>query len=152
MRTHGKQLFGARAATFALAALAAASAAYWGLKLVNTGDKAEVSQAGEMPASQVVDAQAVARALGGGVAAVVAAPAAPLSVASRFVLMGVVADAGNGGAALISVDGKPARPFRVGAAVDGRLILQSVTGRKAALAAAAGAPVEVSLELPALPK
>jgi len=36
--------------------------------------------------------------------------------------------------------------------VDGRLVVQSVTGRKASLAAGTQAPVEVVLELPPLPQ
>ena len=56
----------------------------------------------------------VARVLGA--RAQVAMPQA--SIASRFVLQGVVAVAPGGGAALIAVDGKPARPFRVGSAVE----------------------------------
>jgi general secretion pathway protein C len=74
------------------------------------------------------------------------------SASSRFSLKGVVADTSNGGAALISVDGKLARPFQVGDLVDGRLVVQSVTGRKASLAAGTQAPVEVVLELPPLPQ
>jgi general secretion pathway protein C len=101
--------------------------------------------------TSTVDPQAVVRALGGGEVAAPVAAAAP-SASSRFVLMGVVADTSSGGAALISVDGKPARPFRVGASVDGRLVVQSVTGRKASLAADPSAPAEVVLELPPLPK
>ena len=66
--------------------------------------------------------------------------------------MGVVADAHSGGVALISVDGKPAKPYFVGATVEGRLVLQSVNGRKATLGADRDAPAQVVLELPALPK
>jgi general secretion pathway protein C len=50
------------------------------------------------------------------------------------------------------VDGKPAKPFRVGTIVDGRLLLQSVNGRRAVLAAGMNAPAEVALELPVLGK
>ena len=63
-----------------------------------------------------------------------------------------MADRSSSGAALISVDGKPAKPFRVGASVDGRLILQSVQGRRAVLATGMDAPAEVTLDLPALGK
>jgi general secretion pathway protein C len=152
MSTYGKQLFGARAATFVVAALAAASAVYWGLRVIGPGEMPADKQAVAVVAAQAVDPQAVARALGGGVTAAEVPPAAAPSVSSRFVLMGVVADSASGGTALIAVDGKPARPFRVGAGVDGRLVLQSVTGRKANLAAATDSPVEVTLELPALAK
>ncbi|TWO64440.1 general secretion pathway protein C, partial [Caenimonas sedimenti] len=79
------------------------------------------------------------------------APAPALS--SRFVLVGVVdAVRSREGAAVIAVDGKPARPFRVGAAVDDTLVVQSVEGRKAVLAPAAGGAPAVTLELPPLKK
>ncbi len=54
------------------------------------------------------------------------------------------------GLALIAVDGKPARGFKVGAVIDGNLVLQSVHARGAALGPS-GAATAVSLELPALP-
>jgi general secretion pathway protein C len=73
-----------------------------------------------------------------------AAPVASLS--SRFVLTGVVADQSHSGAALIAVDGKPPKPFRVGANVDENLVLQSVDSRSAVLGSG-GAPV-LTLELP----
>jgi general secretion pathway protein C len=52
--------------------------------------------------------------------------------------------------ALIAVDGKPARGFKVGAAVDGEIVLQSVHPRGAALGSR-DAPPQVRLELPPLP-
>jgi len=144
-------MFSVRAATFVLAAVAAASAAYWGLKIWGAGAAGTSAPVAGVSGAPAVDPQAVARALGGGVT-VAAAPTTQAPVASRFTLLGVVADTSSGGAALISVDGKPARPFAVGASVDGRLVLQSVTGRRAALAADRTGPAEVTLELPALPK
>jgi general secretion pathway protein C len=96
-----------------------------------------------------IDAMSVTRALGGGPAP---APAvAPLaSLSSRFVMVGVVADQRAAGAALIAIDGRPAKPFRVGDVVEDGLILQSVRGRTAALGTAMGAAAAVSLELPPL--
>ena len=65
-------------------------------------------------------------------------------------LVGIVANAKNSGAALISLDGKPARPYRVGAKVDDGLVLKSVAPRRAMLASGPDAPESVTLELPAL--
>ena len=96
-----------------------------------------------------IDPQIVALALGGGKQSL-APEAAPL--ANRYVLVGVVADQDRGGAALIAVDGKPPKAVRVGAAVDDGLVLQSVVGRRAVLAANAKAPAAVTLELPPLVK
>jgi general secretion pathway protein C len=78
------------------------------------------------------------------------AATAPVRADSRFKLVGVVAsrhDAASArGLALIAVDGKPARAFRVGAAVDGETVLQSVRARGAELGPRGAAP-QVKLEL-----
>jgi general secretion pathway protein C len=132
--------------TFVLSALAAASAAYWGLK--GSGSAAPVVAAVALAPAVPTDPLVVARALGGGVANLPAA--APVVTGSRYALAGVVANTTQGGAALISVDGKPARPVRVGAQVDGTLLLQSVSGRRAVLAPDLHAPAAVTLELPSL--
>jgi general secretion pathway protein C len=129
--------------TFILWALVAASAVYWGMKLAaRPGGPAIAPLATRTPAPP--DPVAVARLLGAGPAA--AAPAA--SLASRFALVGVVASRSHRGAALIAVDGKPAKPFRVGAAVDPGLVLQAVEGRRATLAASADGPAVLTLDLP----
>lgn len=142
-----------RIAAFALAGLAGASAVYWGLKWPGTGAPsaaASVLVAEAAPANP----QALARALGGG-NSVVAPPAAVVaaaSVAGRLSLVGVVANRSRGGAALISIDGKPARPYRVGARVDDALVLQSVAPRRAVLADSLQGPASLTLDLPPLPK
>jgi general secretion pathway protein C len=69
-------------------------------------------------------------------------------LSSRFTLLGVVAESDGGGAALISVDGKPPKPYRVGAALDEGLVLQSVQARRAAIGASMQSPPAVTLELP----
>lgn len=139
-----------RGATFALWALAAASSAYWALKL---GGASPSANAPLPPARAVaaVDPAAIARLLGATPAAVAApSAAAPPSLASRLQLVGVVAgEHSGGGAAVISVDGKPARPFRVGSAIDEGLVLQSVRGRTATVASREGGPALLTLELPA---
>jgi general secretion pathway protein C len=53
------------------------------------------------------------------------------------------------GLALIAVDGKPAKPYAVGARLDSDLVLQSVGLRTAAIGSAQGTR-SVLLELPAL--
>ena len=153
MQTHSHHLWWLRIATFSLAALAAASAAYWVLKWIAaaaTGATAAPIYA----APPQTDPQVVARLLGGGqlglATGLQGAVAAPDNAASRFKLSGVVADRAQGGYALISIDGKPAKPYRVGAQVDEALVLHSVAARSAALAASPDAPVSLTLELPKL--
>jgi len=138
-----------RIATLTLAALAAASAAFWVLKWTAT---VPAPASAALPASiAAADPLAVARLLGGGQASVAAAPtASPDTSASRFKLTGVVADRRTGGYAVIAIDGKPAQPYRVGARVDDALVLHSVAPRSAALAASVDAPVSIRLELPPL--
>jgi len=131
--------------TFVLWALVAASAVYWGLKLAGGGIVATAPLAMRSPAP--ADPAAVARLLGA-TRAEGAAPVASLS--SRFVLLGVVASRSHQGAALIAVDGRPAKPFRVGAALEDGLLLQSVEGRRAVLAAGMDGPAVLTLELPAI--
>lgn len=136
-----------RGTTFALWALAAGSAVFWGLKLAGPQRSVAVPSA---PLRQVgpVDPAALASLLGSAPSAATAAPIPTL--ASRFQLLGVAAGAQSGaGAALIAVDGKPARPYRVGSAIEEGLVLQSVHGRQAVLAAQATGQPLLTLELPA---
>jgi general secretion pathway protein C len=132
-------------ATTGLWALAAGAAVFWGLRLASPAQP--VAAAAAMPkASVAADADAVARLLGA-ISASEAAPAAP-EAASRFALSGVVADPFNQGAALISIDGKPPRPFRVGSRVGDNYVLQSVGVRSATLGASAAGPAAFTLQLP----
>ena len=140
----------ARLSAFVIWALVAASVVFWGLRLFAT--------APPVPPNAV--------AVGGGATARVdlsrllgAAPVAPVAVvaeaSSRFRLLGIMAPHGavSGtpqGVALIAIDGKLARAFRVGAALDNELVLQSVSLRSAAIGPARGAPT-LRLELPPLP-
>ena len=137
-------------ATFLAAALAAASAGYWGLKLMApppSGAGPAVLASAQVP----IDPQLVARVLGGGQspAASLSAPT-PEATSSRFKLAGVVADKQARGYALIAIDGKPARPFRVGSPVGDALLLQSVSKAGAVLAASLDGPMAVRLEVPKL--
>lgn len=144
MQTNSLPLWRLRAVTLLLAALAAASAAYWGLKLGLRGSVAASVPSAEGAAA--LDARAVVRALGGDLSPGQTSVAAPTR--NPYVLMGVLADRNQSGAALIAVDGKTAKPFAVGTRVDGDWILQAVAGRKATLAGAGG--VHMELELPAV--
>ncbi len=147
MLSHSQTKWAVRGAALLLWAAAAASGAYWVLKLMGgsgSGPAAPVAARGAPPA----DPAAVARLLGAVAPTTTQAPVATL--ASRFSLVGVAAGRSRGGAALIVVDGKPAKPFRVGNAVDDGIWLQAVEGRKAVLAATRDGPALLTLELPQL--
>jgi general secretion pathway protein C len=62
-------------------------------------------------------------------------PSAAPPVAARFVLVGVIAQGSQSGSALIAVDGKPAKPFRVGETVAEGQVLRRVNPRSVTLAA-----------------
>jgi general secretion pathway protein C len=116
-------------------ALLAGSALFWALRAGSPWEPVPAQVAGTPPGALVADARRVAQALGASGAGDAAAPAP--DVLSRLMLRGVVTH-GSRGAALIAVDGKPAKPVRVGAVlegVEGGWTLQSVAPRVAVLAA-----------------
>jgi general secretion pathway protein C len=141
-----------RLLAFVIWAAVAASAVFWMLRLWSSSPTAPahtVSVAANPPARGDLT-----RVFG---APPAAGPAAPVAMepalASRFKLLGVAAPKDGGdevGLALIAVDGKPPRGFKVGAVIDGNLVLQSVHPRGAALGPSGAGPA-VSLELPAVP-
>lgn len=145
----------ARLSAFVIWALVAATAVFWGLRLLVR------APAAPSYAVAVGDAAAVradlSRVLGSAPVAAAATVAAP-EVSSRFKLIGIMAPKGTqaatapagSGVALIAVDGKPAKAFVVGSTLDANLVLQSVSLRTASLGPAQG-PASVKLELPALP-
>lgn len=132
-------------ATTGLWALAAGAAVFWALRLASPAQA--VAAAATMPRPSVAaDSDSVARLLGVLPASRTAAVAP--EAASRFALSGVVADPSQQGAALISIDGKPPRPFRVGSAVGDNYVLQSVGLRSATIGARADGPAAFTLQLP----
>ena len=123
--------------------LVAASAAYWGLRLLVTPQPVPgqaVLATG--PAAAVGD---LSRLLGQAPVQAVAQPAL-VAAESRFRLVGVVVPRGGqysgqaSGLALISVDGKPPRTVAVGREVEPGLRLLSVSQRQADLGAGGSAP------------
>jgi general secretion pathway protein C len=145
-----------RLATFCVWLLAAASVVFWVLKFVQgTPAPANTLVVAAAPSTPAIDSAALARAIGGGPLAVaVASQAAPVSGAlnaSRFVLTGIVADKASGrGIALLAVDGKPAKPYRVGAQVVDGLLLQSAAAGQVALGSALDVPAAITLDMPKL--
>ncbi len=83
----------------------------------------------------------------------VAAPAQQAALAGRLQLLGVVAprqEGGRAGVALLVLDGKPARAYRLGQVVDGELVVQTISQRQVQIGAQGG-PAAVSLDMPLMP-
>ncbi|GAB3357077.1 MULTISPECIES: type II secretion system protein N [Giesbergeria] len=141
--------WGVRLTTLALWALAAASVAYWGLRLsapLGGGVPAVTATPPSAP-----DTAAISRLLGGGAvsAAVPQTPQTPAPTTGRLALVGVLAGHSSGsGAALIAVDGQSAKPFRVGVQVADGLVLQALEPRQARLGATATGPTTLTLDMP----
>jgi len=145
---------GARWFAFIVWALAAAAGVFWGLKVfvrpaaapphavvaVNALPTADVTRVLGVPGTPAEDEGTDAGAASAG--------------DGRFVLVGVVAARGapsaRDGVALIAVDGKPPRAYRVGAIVDGDQVVQSVEQRSVQLGPRGG-PARIALELPVRP-
>jgi general secretion pathway protein C len=135
-----------RTATGLTWAAAAAAAVYWGLRLSGPVGAAPAAAPPPAPVA-AVDAASLARLLGA-----LPGPAAPppSSLASRMQLQGVIADRRQGGTALIAVDGKPARPYRAGVAIEPGLVVLAL-GHRSATLGASGGPAAATLEMPPLP-
>ena len=136
-----------RLGTMVLWALAAASAVAWGLRVWG-GASLQATPAAQPPAlasAPMADPSAVARLLG---AVAPAGPAMAPAAVNRFVLLGVVASPSKRGSALIAVDGKPGRAFRVGSQVDEGIVLEAVEPRKARLASVTRVGDPIYLEMP----
>ena len=139
-----------RIVTFALAALATGSAVYWVLQGPASAAPSGVAVADQPPPAPA-NTRAVAWALGATGGGGSPALAAPALASSRFALTGVVAGPSQTGAALIAVDGKPPKPFVVGAAVGDGWVLRSVQARRAVLAQTDAADAAaLVLEMPTL--
>lgn len=142
-----------RSVAFLVWALVAGSCVFWGTRLLaspadtsvlvvamDSGDPANADVSRLLGAAPQVDQVSV--------------EAAP-QISSRFRLTGVVApkQPSEAGLALISVDGNPPRVYRVGAAIDGDLLLREVSLRTATVASSrnsSDAGTAFVLELPPL--
>jgi general secretion pathway protein C len=138
--------------TFAVWALAAGTALYWGLKLFVA--PTPVPPRTPVAAQAAVPRGDLTRLLGVDAPAPVAAAPTEAPPDARFQLIGVLSpksrQAAAEGVALIAVDGKPAKAYRVGAVVEGQTVLQAVGARGAQLGPRGGATlVALNLTAPA---
>ena len=139
-----------RVVTFFLAAAAAVSLGYWALKwpVAKHSDRFAAPQ----PAPLAIDGVRLAQLLGfSGTATTGGALASSANAASRFKLLGVIAQGSKHGSALIAVDGELAKPYRVGDSVAEGMLLQSVKGRSVTLAPDMNGNQGVILEMPPMP-
>lgn len=145
---HHNPPMSARWVTLFVWAAVAASALFWALKLVVKAPQAppQVQLAEVNPAAR----GDLTRLLGPDAPVELAATEAEPAADARFNLVGVLSprapQAAREGVALIAVDGKPARAFRVGTVVDGQNVLQSVNARGAALGPRGG-PSLIALKI-----
>lgn len=144
----------ARLSAFVIWALVAATAVFWGLRLMV---RAPSAPSYAMAVGDAAAARGDLTSLLGAAPMAAAAAAAPApEAASRFRLLGIVAPKAVGGSrnsaqgvALIAVDGKMPRAYQVGSRLDGDLVLQSVSLRTVSIGSPQGAP-PITLELPPL--
>jgi general secretion pathway protein C len=125
----------------------AGSVAYWVLQWPRAdAPRADQAVAIDEPTATAPTPAALARALGAAPGGAERASVPLLS--SRLSLQGVVRAGTQGGAALISVDGKPPRSVRVGAEVEPGLYLLALEPRRASLGPDLQGAESLSLELP----
>ncbi len=141
-----------RIAAFVTWAAVAASLVFWALRLT-TQPAAAPAHATAVSTASAFQGD-LSRVLGADAPGPAAATPALPQADARFKLIGVVAprlpEANAEGLALIATDGKAPKAYRVGAPVDGELVLLSVRARGASLGPR-GQPAQFDLELPALP-
>jgi len=143
-----------RFAAFVIWASVAASLVFWAARLVAT--PTPVPPHATLVSTATASKGDLARLFGSSAEAPtpVDDPEPIVTTDARYELVGVVAPrsaaARAQGLAVIAFDGKPARAYRVGTAVDGELVLLNVHSRGASLGAAGQAP-QINLELPLVP-
>jgi general secretion pathway protein C len=145
------QFWTVRLTTFLLWALAAGSAAFWILQNMNASVN-DSANPNANPAARASSTQEpslthqVALALGAKNPVAPTAAGALAAMQARLQLQGVLAVGTKQGAALISVDGKPAKPYRVGSAIEDGLEVTAVGARSASIGKSDAAAF--TLELP----
>lgn len=144
------KLWPSRLMAFFLWLVVAASTTYWILKIVGL-TRAPTSAAVVAPESPSATIEDLARVLGpsnAGAVIVTGIGITPtVDPGAHMRLLGVVADRRHGGVALISLNGEPPRPYRVGSELDGGYKLTGVATRTATLAPTGQAAAPITLEL-----
>lgn len=138
-----------RIITLAVWALAAMSATVWSLKFAgSTSTPVAVTTVAESTSDG--EQRDLARIFGLPSVEQSVAPASTVRTVdpgARLVLLGVVANRAKTGVALIAVDGKAAKPYRVGSQIEDSYTLKSVAARSATVAPLSQAGAAFTLEL-----
>ncbi len=141
-------LWRVRVVTLCVAALAAASVVFWGLK-ISAPTPVQLNTAALTAAETgAVDWAASARALGASKNS--ETPTARALTPQRWVLTGVARAGTAEGMALIAAEGQPAKPYRLKSRLEEGLYLVALEPRLAHLGPAPEGPVSISLSLPKL--
>jgi general secretion pathway protein C len=140
-----------RLTTLSLWGIAAGSAAFWSLQQVGThaGSPPKVLDTTSSELSLQPPTQQVALALGAKEANGATDEGTLAAAQARFQLVGVLAQAAWGhkqGVALLSVDGKPAKPYRIGVAIEDGFEVTALTPRTVSIGSKGTAAF--TLELP----
>lgn len=144
MATQSTKPWGLYLITCLTALAAAATAAFWVLGALAL-PQSPSSTATLVPGAAPPDPQALARALGGGIA--VAAQVAP-TVSTQYQLLGVVSGPVGKGYALLVVGNAPPKSYSVGATVGDGQVLQSVSTRGAKIGNSLQGETLADLSLP----
>ena len=142
--THSKNLV-PRIVTIALWGAFVLSGSYWTKKLsTNTPNTATAQKNKPTQLQLPPDTAAISRLLSG--EHITKAPT-PIKDIDRFILSGLVANLNGQSAALISIDGAPAKPVLVGMQLAPGFILVAVARHEAILAETMASPIRTILKL-----
>ena len=152
MQAPNPALWGPRILTFLLCALTAGSATFWILQWPSLPSR--TTDAVGLAAASPSDNGAALQSLLAGDPQVVALSgvSTPTANLPPLRLAGVIRVGTKGqGSALIQLNGKPAKPYRVGDTIADGLVLQSVSAHTAHLGQTVSSPAALVLELPRKP-
>lgn len=141
-------LWRVRLLSLALAALAAASVVFWGLKISAPTPVQVNTSALTIAETEAVDWAASARALGATQNS--ETPSVRALNAQRWALTGVARAGTAEGMALIAAEGQPAKPYRLKSRLEEGLFLVALEPRLAHLGPTPEGPVSLTLTLPKL--
>lgn len=147
MQVKSPEFWRLRLVTFLLAALAASSVGYWALKWSTSTSTGLTRTTLLEPATRPINSAQIARLLG----ATPGSGSPTPQVQTKYKLLGVITLGPHRGSALIAMDDKPAKPYRVGEQISEDLVLQSVQARSALLGAHLQGTTSITLELPLMP-